>query len=128
MSFTINKTVDKTFNETVDAVTDELKKEGFGVITEIDLKEKFKEKLGVEFRNYKILGACNPALAYEAVRTEPNIGAMLPCNVLVQEKENGEVEVAAINPLNSIGTIENNQLHSLAKEVSEKLQAVINRL
>lgn len=128
MSFTINKTVDKTFNETVDAVTGELKKEGFGVITEIDLKEKFKEKLGIDFRNYKILGACNPALAYEAIRAEPNIGAMLPCNVLVQEKENGEVEVAAINPLNSIGAIENNQLHSLAKEVSEKLQAVINRL
>lgn len=128
MSYTISKKVNNHFNETIENVTEELKKEGFGVITEIDLKEKFKEKLDIEFRNYKILGACNPAMAYKAIELESNIGTMLPCNVLVQEKENGEVEVAAINPLNSIGAIENNRLHSLAKEVSEKLQAVIDRL
>lgn len=128
MDYTIGKKVNKTFTGAVEALTEELKKEGFGVITEIDLKEKFKEKLGVDFRNYKILGACNPGLAYKAVQVEPNIGAMLPCNVLVQQKENGEVEIAAINPLNSIGAIENKQLQSLAQEVSEKLQLVIDRL
>ena len=128
MPFTLNKKINKTFTEAIENITQELKKEGFGVITEIDLKEKFKEKLDIEFRNYKILGACNPAMAYKAIEIESNIGTMLPCNVLVQENENGEVEVAAINPLNSIGAIENNRLHSLAKEVSEKLQAVIDRL
>ncbi|OLY94503.1 Uncharacterized conserved protein, DUF302 family [Cnuella takakiae] len=128
MSFTFSKTTNHNFNDAVKAVTEELKKEGFGVITEIDLREKFKEKLGVDFHHYKILGACNPALAYKAVQVEPNIGVMLPCNVLVQERENGEVEIAAINPLNSIGAIDNNHLQSLAKEVSDKLQAVMERM
>lgn len=128
MNFTINKTLHKSFVHTVEEVTAALKDEGFGVITEIDLQDKFKEKLGVEFRPYKILGACNPALAYKAIQVEPNIGAMLPCNVLVQQKENGVVEVAAINPLHSIGAVDNQELQSLAREVSERLQAVINRL
>lgn len=128
MDFTINKKVNSSFNDTIKIVTEELKKEGFGVLTEIDLKDKFKEKLGIDFHNYTILGACNPALAYKAVQIEPNIGAMLPCNVLVQEKPNGDVEVSAINPLNSIGSIDNEQLQSLAKEVSEKLNTVIDRL
>ena len=125
MNYTINKKVNKSFQQAVEDVSAELKKEGFGIITEIDLKEKFKEKLNVDFRNYKILGACNPALAYKAIQQEPSIGVMLPCNVLVQERENGEVEIAAINPLSSIGAIDNNQLQSLAKEVSDKLQAVV---
>jgi uncharacterized protein (DUF302 family) len=128
MNYTINKKVNKSFQQAVEDVSAELKKEGFGIITEIDLKEKFKEKLNVDFRQYKILGACNPALAYKAIQQEPGIGVMLPCNVLVQEKENGEVEIAAINPLSSIGAIENSQLQSLAKEVSDKLQAVVERL
>jgi uncharacterized protein (DUF302 family) len=128
MNYTINKKVNKSFQQAVEDVSAELKKEGFGIITEIDLKEKFKEKLNIDFRQYKILGACNPALAYKAIQQEPGIGVMLPCNVLVQEKENGEVEIAAINPLSSIGAVENTQLQSLAKEVSDKLQAVVERV
>jgi uncharacterized protein (DUF302 family) len=128
MNYTISKRVNKDFKAAVEAVKQELKKEGFGVITEIDLKEKFKEKLSVEFRQYKILGACNPALAYKAIQIEPAIGVMLPCNVLVQEKENGEVEISAVNPLHSIGSIENNTLQGLAKEVSDKLQTVMNAM
>src|SRR5687768_9215059 len=128
MNYTISKKVKKSFQQAVDDVSAELQKEGFGIITEIDLKEKFKEKLNVDFRQYKILGACNPALAYKAIQQEPGIGVMLPCNVLVQEKENGEVEISAINPLSSIGAVENTKLQSLAKEVSDKLQAVVDRV
>lgn len=128
MNYTISKRVNKDFKAAVEAVKQELKKEGFGVITEIDLKEKFKEKLSVEFRQYKILGACNPALAYKAIQLEPAIGVMLPCNVLVQEKENGEVEISAVNPLHSIGSIENNTLQGLAKEVSDKLETVMDAM
>lgn len=128
MNYTISKKVNKSFQQALEAVTEELKKEGFGIITEIDLKEKFKEKLNVDFRQYKILGACNPALAYKAIQQEPSIGVMLPCNVLVQQKENGEVEIEAINPLSSIGALENSQLQSLAKEVSDKLKAAVGRL
>lgn len=128
MNYTINKKVNKSFEQAVEDVTAELKKEGFGVITEIDLKEKFKDKLDVDFRKYTILGACNPALAYKAIQQEPSIGVMLPCNVLVQETENGAVEISAINPLSSIGATENSNLQSLAREVSDKLQAVIERM
>lgn len=125
MNYNISKKVEGNFNDAIAKVTAELKKQGFGVITEIDLKEKFKEKLNVDFRNYKILGACNPALAYKAIQQEDKIGTMLPCNILVQEHENGEVEVAAINPLQSIGAIHNEHLQSLAEEVSGKLKDVI---
>lgn len=128
MNYTINKKVNKSFEQAVEDVTAELKKEGFGVITEIDLKEKFKDKLDVDFRKYTILGACNPALAYKAIQQEPGIGVMIPCNVLVQETENGAVEISAINPLSSIGATENSNLQSLAREVSDKLQAVIERM
>ena len=88
MAYDIRKTVTTSFKETIDNLKAELQKQGFGVITEIDLKSKFKEKLSKEFRNYSILGACNPALAYEAVQKDSHIGVMLPCNVLVQEHEN----------------------------------------
>lgn len=128
MNYTISKTLNKKIDDTVKTLSAVLKEEGFGVITEIDLKEKFKEKLNINFRRYTILGACNPALAYEAIQIEPNIGVMLPCNILVQEKENGEVEVSAINPLSSIGAVENDRLQSLAKTVSEKLQKVVEGL
>lgn len=128
MNYTISKTTNKSFNGAINAVTSELKKEGFGIITEIDLKEKFKEKLDVQFRNYKILGACNPAMAHKAILIEDKIGVMLPCNVLVQEKDNGEVEVSAINPLNSIGVVENEALKSIAAEVSEKLRKAVSNV
>lgn len=128
MNYTISKKLDKDFDAAVQALTAALKNEGFGVITEVDLQEKFKEKLNVDFRRYTIFGACNPALAYEAVQLEPAIGVMLPCNVLVQEGVDGGVEISAVNPLNSIGAIDNSRLQSLAKMVTEKLQKVVDSL
>ena len=128
MSYNISKKVEGTFEGAIKKVTEELKKEGFGIISEIDLKEKFKEKLNIDFRNYKILGACNPSLAYRAIEQEDKIGTMLPCNILVQEREIGGVEVSAINPLESMGAVRNENLQSIAAEVSAKLQLVIERL
>lgn len=127
MDYTINKKTDLGFNEAIKKVGEELKKEGFGIITEIDLKAKFREKLQVDFRNYKILGACNPEMAYKAIQLEDKIGAMLPCNIIVQENNN-EVEISAINPLESIGTLDNLKLKDLASEVSKKLKLVIERI
>ena len=128
MSYNISKKVNGTFDETIKKVTEELKKEGFSIISEIDLKEKFNEKLNVDFRNYKILGACNPALAFKAIEQEDKIGTMLPCNILVQEHENGVIEVSAINPLETIGAAHNEQLQSIAVEVSGKLKEVIDHI
>ena len=128
MSYNISKKVEGTFDEAIKKVTEELKKEGFGIISEIDLKDKFKEKLNIDFRNYKILGACNPFLAYKAIEQEDKIGTMLPCNVLVQENETGGVEVSAINPLESMGAVNNANLQSIAAEVSGKLKLVMERL
>lgn len=128
MNYNISKKVDSDFKVTVINVTEALKKEGFGIISEIDLKEKFKEKLNIDFRNYKILGACNPALALKAIEQEDKIGTMLPCNILVQEHKNGEVEVSAINPLASIGAVNNESLQSIAAEVSSKLKVVIENI
>lgn len=128
MSYNISKKVEGTFDEVITKVTEELKKEGFGIISEIDLKNKFKEKLNIDFRNYKILGACNPSLAYKAIQQEDKIGTMLPCNILVQEHEGGGVEVSAINPLESMGAVDNASLQTIAAEVSGKLKTIINRL
>lgn len=128
MTYDISKYVTGSFSETVVRVTSELQKEGFGIITEIDLKSKFAEKLGKDFRNYKILGACNPKLAFEAIQKESHIGVMLPCNVLVQEHENGEVEVSAINPMQSIGVVDNPELVALATEVTSKLKSALERV
>jgi len=128
MSYNISKKMNGTFAEAINKVTDQLKKEGFGIISEIDLKDKFKEKLNIDFRNYKILGACNPSLAFKAIEQEDKIGTMLPCNILVQEHETGEVEVSAINPLESMGAVNNLNLQSIAAEVSGKLKSVIERL
>ena len=128
MKYNTSKKVDANFQDTISKVTNELQNEGFGIITEIDLKHKFREKLGIDFRNYKILGACNPAMAYKAIEIEDKIGAMLPCNIVVQEHVNGEVEVSAINPMSSIGAIENKDLQIIAKEVSDKLKDIIERM
>ena len=128
MSYNISKKMDCTFDEAIQRVTGELKKEGFGIISEIDLKDKFKEKLNIEFRNYKILGACNPALAYAAIEQEDKIGTLLPCNVLVQEHQTGGVEVSAINPLESMSAVDNANLQSIAAEVTGKLKSVMERL
>lgn len=128
MKYNLSKKVEGSFEDTIVKITEELKKEGFGIITEIDLKEKFKEKLGVEFRKYTILGACNPKMAYEAIQHEANVGVMLPCNILVQEFLDGHVEIAAINPVASIGAVENKVLEPLATEVSHKLKIVLDGL
>lgn len=128
MHYYFSKHLAGSFDDAIGRVTEALQKEGFGIITEIDLKEKFREKLGVDFRNYRILGACNPGMAYKAVQQEPNIGIMLPCNVLVQEHENGQVDVVAINPIQSIGAIQNDNLKAIAGEISGKLKKVIDQL
>ncbi|TXK45853.1 DUF302 domain-containing protein [Pontibacter qinzhouensis] len=128
MSYHLSKKINGSFDVVTTKVKEALQQEGFGVISEIDLKEKFKEKLKVDFRNYKILGACNPRLAHQAIQQEANIGVMLPCNVLLQEHENGEVEVTAINPMETMAAVNNPNLSSLAEEVSQKLKTAINNL
>ena len=116
------------FNNIVDRVTEELKQEGFGVLTEIDIAETMKKKLDVDLPKYKILGACNPQYAYRALQAENKIGTMLPCNVIVQETEDGKVEVSAVNPMASMQAVENPELGTLASEVTEKLKRVIANL
>ena len=128
MSYHNSKTVNLTYEEAINKVTEELKKEGFGVLTEIDVKETLKKKLDVDFRKYKILGACNPSLAYKALSTEENIGVMLPCNVIVQEKTDGKVQVSAINPMVAMKSVGNENLNQVAEEVSGKLKRVIDNL
>ena len=128
MSYHTSKTVNLTFDQAIVNVMEELKKEGFGILTEIDVKETLKKKLDVDFRKYRILGACNPPLAYKALQTEENIGVMLPCNVIVQEKDDGTVQVSAINPLVAMQSVGNSSLEEVAGTVSEKLQRVINNL
>ena len=128
MKYYIEKTTEYTFDEAVDKVTEELKKEGFGVLSEIKIHEQLKEKLDIDFRKYKILGACSPAKAYEALQVENKIGTMLPCNVIVQELDNGKVEVAAVNPVASMMAVDNSKLIEIATEIEEKLQRVIHAL
>ncbi len=128
MKYYFEKTTNYSFDEAVEKVTEELKKEGFGILSEINIHEKLKEKLDVDFRKYRILGACNPPKAYEALQAENKIGTMLPCNVIVQELENGKTEVAAVNPVASMQAVENQDLTEVAKEIEEKLQRVIHSL
>lgn len=128
MKYFFEKTTEYTFDEAVDKVTEELKKEGFGVLSEINIHEQLKEKLNVDFKKYKILGACSPAKAYEALKVENRIGTMLPCNVIVQELDNGKVEVAAVNPVASMMAVDNSKLIEIATEIKEKLQRVIHAL
>lgn len=116
------------FDKIIEKVTEELKKEGFGVLTEIDVKATLKKKLDVEFYNYKILGACNPPFAYKALQSEDKIGTMLPCNVIIQERKVGEIEVSAVNPIASMQAIENEKLGDVASEIKSKLEKVINSL
>tara|TARA_R110000744_G_scaffold125854_3_gene232130 strand:+ start:295 stop:753 length:459 start_codon:yes stop_codon:yes gene_type:complete len=129
MSYSINKILKgKSFDEATEQVTAELKKEGFGVLTEIDIKETLKKKLDVDFRKYKILGACNPQFAYKALQSEDKIGVFLPCNVVVQEQANGEIEVSAVDPIASMGSVKNTDLEGIAKEVQQKLTRAISNL
>lgn len=128
MSYHFSKTIHDDFDSAVAKVTEELKKEGFGVLTEIDVKETMKKKLDVDFRKYKILGACNPHFAHRALLAESHIGTMLPCNVIVQEGAGGNVEISAVDPVASMKAIENGQLGEVAMEVSTRLKRVIENV
>ena len=122
------KTVELSFDDAIVRVTEELKKEGFGVLTEVDIQATLKKKLDVDFRPYKILGACNPPFAYKALQAEQNIGLLLPCNVIVQDAGNGKTEIAAIDPLVSMSKVENPALEPVAAEIKAKLQRVIQNV
>jgi len=128
MEYYFSKTLNVTFDEAVKLTTEALKSEGFGVISEINMHEKLKEKLGVDFKRYRILGACNPPLAYKALQAEEKIGTMLPCNVLVIEQGQDKIEIAAVNPVASMQAITNPSLGDTALEVTNKLKRVINNL
>jgi uncharacterized protein (DUF302 family) len=116
------------FDDAVRRTTDALKAEGFGIITEIDVKETLRKKLGVDFRHYTILGACNPTLAHQALQLEDKVGTMLPCNVVVQDIGGGKVEIAAVDPVASMTSIDNPRLKQLAAEVREALKRVVASL
>ena len=128
MAYYFSTALNQSFESSIDRVTRALEAEGFGVLTEIDVKETMKKKLGEDFRKYRILGACNPPFAYRALETEDKIGTMLPCNVIVQEHEPNVVEVAAINPVSSMQAVENESLEPIAAEIGERLQRVIASL
>jgi len=128
MTYYFEKEIALNFEDAIIHVTEELKKEGFGVLTEIDVKATLKKKLDVDFRDYRILGACNPPLAYQALQAEPQIGLMLPCNVVVQESESGKTLISAIDPIASMQAVENPSLGEVAEQVRSKLQKVIESL
>ena len=122
------KVLELSFDEAMQAVTDALKREGFGILTQIDVRATLKEKLGVEFPEYRILGACNPPFAHRALTSESRIGLMLPCNVIVRKTEAGTVEVAAVDPVASMAAVDNSELGAVADQVREKLRAVVESL
>jgi len=127
MTYYFNKILNTTFDEAVTKVTQGLKQEGFGILTEIDVQATMKQKLEVEMQSYKILGACSPSFAYQALQVEDKIGTMLPCNVIVHQTGAG-VEVASVDPMVSMQAIENPDLKEIAEQVRVKLKAVINSL
>ena len=124
MSYYFNKVLDISFEEAIKRVTEALKKEGFGVLTEIDVTGTLKKKLDIDFKKYRIPGACNPKFAYEALLEEDKIGTMLPCNVIVQQGADGKVEVAAIDPVASMQAIKNENLGKIASQVQSKLNFI----
>ncbi|HDN95361.1 MAG TPA: DUF302 domain-containing protein [Nitrospirae bacterium] len=128
MGYYFSKILDGSFEDVVNKVMEELKKEGFGVLTDIDVKATLKKKLDIDYHNYRILGACNPPFAYKALLAENKIGTMLPCNVIVQETVDGKVEIAAVDSMASMMAVHNEELHDIALEVQEKLQKVIENL
>jgi uncharacterized protein (DUF302 family) len=128
MSYYFSKKISVSFDEAVEKVRDGLKKEGFGILTDIDVKETLKKKLDVDFRKYRILGACNPPFAYKALQAEDKIGTMLPCNIIVQELDDGTVETAAIDPIASMQAVQNQNLGEVARQVQAKLKKVIDNL
>jgi len=128
MEYYFSKTLKTSFDEAVQRTVEVLKTEGFGIISEINIHEKLKEKLNVDFRRYKILGACNPPYAYKALQAEDKIGTMLPCNVIVQELAANRIEIAAVNPIASMMSVQNPNLEGIANEITTKLQLVIKSL
>jgi uncharacterized protein (DUF302 family) len=127
-NYGFSKVVNLGYEEAIEKVTEELKKEGFGVLTEIDVKETLKKKLDVEFKPYKILGACNPPFAYKSLQAEEQIGLMLPCNVIVYVNDSSETVVAAINPIASMQAVKNDKLGEVAEVIQSKLKKVISNL
>jgi uncharacterized protein (DUF302 family) len=128
MNYYFNKTLQGNFDDIIVKVTQGLKDQGFGILTEIDVQETLKNKLDVDFKKYKILGACNPPYAHKALLAEDKIGTMLPCNVIVQEIKIGTIEIAAVNPMASMQAVENKKLEKLAEEITEKLEIFIKKL
>lgn len=128
MAYYFTTTIKGNFNQTIERVTELLKNEGFGVLTEINIQQTLKNKLNVDFRKYTILGACNPPFAYKALQAENKIGTMLPCNIIVQEIDVNSIEVSSINPLVSMQAVKNKKLEGIAQEVSNKLKNVINNI
>jgi len=128
MSYHNSKTVSYSFDEAIEKVTGELKERGFGILTEIDVQATLKKKLDVDFRKYRILGACNPPFAYKALSAEKNIGILLPCNVVVQELEDGQVEVSMVNPMESMQAVQNPNLGEVATEVSSLMNQALENL
>lgn len=125
MAYYYSKTVKSGFDGAVDRITQALKTEGFGILTEIDVKSTLKKKLDVDFKNYRILGACNSPFAYKALQAEDKVGTMLPCNVIVQETADGDVEIAAVDPLASVKAIDNPALRGIAETIGQKLQRAV---
>ena len=128
MSYYFNKIVDMEFDAAIDKITQALKEEGFGVLTEIDVTGTLKKKIDVDFRRYRILGACNPSFAYKALLAEDKIGTMLPCNVIVQERDDGKVEVAAVDPVASMQAIHNRNLEDIAATVQSRLKRIVEKV
>ena len=127
MQYGFSKTVDLTYEQAIEKVTAELKKEGFGVLTFIDVKETLKQKINVDFKKYAILGACNPPIAHRALQEEEELGLLLPCNVIVYEKDN-KTRVSIFDPMVMTWIIENDQMNPIATEVQEKLQRVLKAI
>lgn len=127
MSYGFSKTLNLSYEEAVEKVADELKKEGFGVLTSINVKETLKKKINVDFEKYVILGACNPVLAHKALQTEEEIGLLLPCNVVVYEKDD-ETKVSIFNPMTMTKIVDNDSLKTVAEEVNTKLRRVLEAL
>ncbi|MDD2196685.1 MAG: DUF302 domain-containing protein [Tenuifilaceae bacterium] len=128
MNYYFSKTIEAEFDKATELVIEALKAEGFGILTEINTQQVFKEKLNIDFKKYKILGACNPAIAHRALHHEDKIGTMLPCNVIVQEISKNKTEIAAINPVASMLAVKNENITAIANEVKEKLERVISSL
>ncbi len=125
MTYHFSKVVSKSFDQAIADLTEQLGKEGFGILTDIDVTATLKKKLNVEFRPYRILGACNPKFAYQALQAEDKIGTMLPCNVIVQQRKDKKIEISAVDPVASMQAIDNPELRDIAREVHDRLKRVI---